>query len=133
MHVIRRPWDNIATMAYRACGSKDARVTPRALTAAARRFFTLHTAVRAIQRELTAEESLVMHGDDLAADARGEIERLLEFLGVAVDPAFLDASRELVRPEPNRSADRFDWPPELARSIQASMRADPLLARYDPL
>jgi hypothetical protein len=130
VHVIRRPLDNIATMAYRACGSKDARVTPRALTAAARRYFTLHETVQAIASELAADEHLVVHGDDLAADARVEIARVLKFLGVAADPEFLDATRALVRPEPNRSAGRFQWSPTLAREIEVSVCNDPLLARY---
>ena len=124
VHVVRNPFDNIATMARRA---------PRLpLADHVDTYFTLAATVDEVAARLPAGDLHRVRHEDLVADSRGELAGLCRFLGVdpGADAGYLDACAALVAPSPHRSRDQADWPPGMLDDIAARAGAHDWLAGY---
>ena len=121
VHVIRNPYDNIATKALR---------TGRALPDAARRYLANVAAVEAVKAQAGARVHDV-HLDDLIADPVPVLRSLVVALGLDPEvPGYLDACTELLFKTPSRTRDRVVWPARLRTDLETRLAAVPFLARY---
>lgn len=126
IHVIRNPFDTIATIARRAAAGP---YSPD-LEVAMRRYFSLCATVDEIRPRLHEGELYELrHEEFVAAPSRG-LARLCAWLGL--DPAsdYLAACRKTVRPTPRRSREAVRWSPALLAEVGARMQAHPHLAGY---
>lgn len=120
VHVVRHPLDNIATLHRRQDLS---------LPAAVRLYFENATTNDRLVRE-NYDDVLTVHLEDVIGDPRAEMSRLCEFLDLQAFPDYLDACAAAVFPEPRRTRDLVDWPPELLADILGQCRATSFLRRY---
>lgn len=120
IHVVRNPFDNIATLANRA-------QTP--LEPAMETYFQLCDGVERIKARYPDRVLDIGH-EDLVAEPRAHIRRLGQFLGLAVDQAYLDACAGLVFPAASRSRDSRVWPLAVIREIERRSRRHRHLASY---
>jgi hypothetical protein len=122
IHHVRNPYDNIATIARRY---------RRPLTWAAARYLpTVPGNVNLLRQHIDREEQIESHHEDLVADPRHELTRLLTFLGLEPAPDYLDACCAIVHTEPRRSRFEVDWPGEVRDAVAREIDKHEHLRRY---
>jgi hypothetical protein len=116
VHVVRNPYDNIATM-KRIHGDK-----------AVGRYG------RRIKGVVTVKEAgfpvLDVHLDDVIDDPRRELARICEFYGVEADAAYLDACAAVVADQPSRTGKEVDWSKSDLGAIRTLIDENDWLSRY---
>lgn len=120
IHVVRNPFDNIATWANRM---------QRSLETAAERYFALGEAVERIRAHYPGSV-LDIHHEHLVARPCDEIERLCGFLGLPVDGDYVAACAASVASSPHRSRHSRVWPMALVRDIERRSHGYGHLAGY---
>ncbi len=121
VHVVRDPYDNIATKARRT-GTSPAY--------AARTYFA-NAAVTAALHDRPETRVLDVHLEDLIADPRRALAGLLNGLGLDPDPpGYLDACAGILFDRPRRTRAGVAWDPELRRWIEGQLGGYPFLRRY---
>lgn len=143
IHVLRNPFDNIATMSLKPTFedgkgqvSRQLRrlrrfFSRRSVMHAAMHYFELHAANRRLIERIGAENVRTLYYEDFVADPRRMLSDLVAWLGRTADPGYLDDCAAVVFPEPRRSRDRIRWPAALLAEIEARIGEAPLLARYN--
>jgi len=121
VHVVRNPYDNIATKALR---------TRRSLADAAAIYFANADKIA----ELSARDDIAVHDlhlDDLIARPRAVLADLVGALGLDTNvPDYFDACAGILFARPNRTRDRVTWPPSLVRRIESRLADRPFTQRY---
>jgi hypothetical protein len=116
VHVIRNPYDNIATM-KRIHGD-------RAVIRYRRR-------VDGVQAVKDAGFPVIdVHLDDVIDDPRRELARICEFYGVEADPDYLDRCAAVVAGEHSRTGETIEWQPQERQAIEDLIERCDWLARY---
>ncbi|MCB9541290.1 MAG: sulfotransferase [Myxococcales bacterium] len=115
IHVVRSPWDNIATICTRG----------RALDDAIGWYFETCAAVAGIRARLPADDVFELHHEALIAEPRRWLFALADFLGVARETQWADACAAVVDPRPSRSRERVAW----SAAQRAEVRRQ--VARFD--
>lgn len=121
IHVVRDPYDNIATIYNRSA---------EPLEAAVDEYLGLAGAVAAINEHARPGQIHEMHHDDLVADATVELGRLCGFVGVTASPGYVEDCASIVFPTSKRTRDTAPWTPELLGRVERATATYPWLARY---
>lgn len=121
VHVVRNPYDNIATMSRR---SGDG------LAAAAERYFWLCDGIMSVTRQLRPGEMFEFSHEDLLQDPDTWLSAVSGFLGLLPADDYLAACRELIKPTPRRSSRSVAWPAELVGDVETRIGAYPFLIPY---
>jgi hypothetical protein len=121
VHVVRNPFDNIATKARRQGTS---------LRYASSSYFA-NVEVVARLREREGESVLDVHLDDLLGDPAAQLARLVGFLGLSTpDEGYLAACASILFEKPRRSALEADWDAALVREIERRAGEVDFLRRF---
>ena len=121
IHVVRNPYDNIATMAWRG---------QRLLAPAVARYQGLSTTVDDVRSRLGSGELLDIRYESFTEDPEHHLRDLCRFLGVTPSPDYLRACAALVKPTHSRSRDRLPWSADERREVEALIQRRPVLAGY---
>ncbi len=119
VHVVRSPWDNIATIARRDVNSPEA--VPDYLPQAAGRYFKRCESIHRVREHQPDLPILDVYHEDFVGDPRRGLEHLSDFLGVERDEAWIETCRAFVYAKPHRSRFAIDWPEALTDHIRSSM------------
>lgn len=121
VHVIRNPYDNIATIFARS---------PKGdLAGAVEHYLGLHRGVATVRQRLEPGEILDLHYEDLLEDPAGRLGELCSFLGLPPAEDYLADCARILRPaRPTRH--QAPWTPALRQRVAAAAQADPRLASY---
>jgi Sulfotransferase family len=130
IHVVRNPFDNIATIAAR--DADDGLVSPSdALGASIGRFAGFAQTSEEIINRLGPDEIHEVRHEDFMSDARGRLVALCEFLGVSAPSSdYLSACERLVYASPHRSRDRASWSEGQRASVEEIIARHPFFASY---
>lgn len=121
VHVVRNPFDNIATKARR---------TQTSLRWAADIYLSHVAAVEALKRAHGGAVRDVFL-DDLIAAPRKELRSLLAWLGVEDPPEpYLEACSAVLFDRPRRTRGERPWPSDLLGEVRERFRACEFLARF---
>jgi hypothetical protein len=121
LHVVRNPFDNIATKARRASTS---------LRWAADVYLAHVAAVEQLKQD-EGDAVIDVFLDDLIADPRRQLSGLLARLGVDELPAdYLDACSGRLFDRPKQTRSQMRWSPDLLRDVRARLRDCEFLARF---
>jgi hypothetical protein len=121
VHVVRNPFDNIASMKLR----RDA-----PLESVAEQYLGLCGAMAALRRRFAADELAEVRYEDLVAHPRTALRSLAGFLGVDADPAWVAAAAAVVDDRPSRSRAKLTWTAELVRGIERGIGRHEFLDGY---
>ena len=121
IHVVRNPFDNVATMAQR--GQRD-------LSAAIENYRRLGTTVEDVRARLSPDELLDVRYEAFADEPARHLHELCTFLGVTAAPDYVEACTALVRPSTTRSRDRLTWSAAERRGVEVLIEQRPVLAGY---
>jgi len=123
IHVVRHPFDNIATIALR-----DRR--NRGIRRATEFYFSLVAQMEQIEKLLAPQQVLDVYLDVLTREREREIARWAAFLGVEADEEWLKAGAQIVFDSPRKTRCRVQWPEGLQEEIRERSRRCPFLARF---
>lgn len=125
IHVVRNPFDNIATMALQSAarGTVD-------LSADADHFFERCEGVARLEDDLAPGELYRTTHEEFVADPKAGLEALLRWLGLDPEPDHVSACVATVRPSPHRSRHKVGWPPEVRRDVERRALGFPFLTGY---
>lgn len=121
VHIVRNPYDNIATMARRAKSSVDKQVEP---------YFERVVACAAARERTEPARWFEGSHEELIAAPKPFLERLAVFLGLTPEPDWLDACAGVVFESPRRGRDRVEWPEAVRREVAARAADHVQLAGY---
>lgn len=94
IHIIRNPYDNIATMMIR---------TGRTFDSAFGEYFSRWTALLAVRRRFAPDELMVLRHEDVLADPKGSLTRLCSFVGIEAERVYLDSCASILYRSPSQS------------------------------
>lgn len=131
VHVIRNPFDNIATMARRRA-QRRGRTSADAidLTAATDRYFFLCDANVRIKARLDDAAVYDLRHEQFVREPAAELRALCHWLGLDPRPDYIEAAAGIVFDAPHRSRDLVEWPPVLRERIERGIDAVPFLTGY---
>jgi hypothetical protein len=117
--VVRNPFDSIATASRR---------TGKSLEVSASRFFRLCSTVAEIRSGPTAV--LDLRHEELVTDARGQLRRVLGWLGLDEQTEYVEACAATVFDNPHRTRHEVVWREEVLTRVEAATRSYDFLAGY---
>ena len=120
VHVLRNPFDNIATMSRQREHTLDSAIADYASLADGVAGFL----------ERGGEEVLTVHHKQLIEDPRAELSTLCKFLGVEAGDDYLDACAAIVFPAPRRTRTTIEWTPAAIRRVEDLVERHPHLEGY---
>jgi hypothetical protein len=121
VHVMRNPFDNIAT---------QARYMRRSAADMVDAYFSWHATNLKVAATLPPNEIFHVHHEDFVASPRERLAELCTFLGVAAPKSFLDACASIVFERPRRSRDGAGWDPAMIAEVERRCAQSPFLRRY---
>jgi hypothetical protein len=122
IHVVRDPYDNIASHVRVSDGGS--------VSGAIERYFRTAQIVRDVRGRAGDGVILDVHLDDLIAEPRAELRRVLGFLELDAAEDLLRACEEKVFSEPRRTRAEIEWTDADLREIATGAAEIPWLARY---
>ncbi len=120
IHVVRDPFDNVATMFLRSEGDLDGALT------------NYLAQVDTVQRtaEVVGEDMITVHHESMVTRPREELQRLCQFLGLEADEDYLAAAAGIVFDSPRRTRDRVEWAQPARERLLEGIERYPFLRRY---
>lgn len=114
IHVVRNPFDNVATMYLRGRYP----ILRRPLSACIDDFAAMARATEELKRRLSPEELLEVRHEDVVERSAECLERLCAFLDVDSEPDYVRSATTIVRPSASRSRDRLIWRASDVRRVE---------------
>jgi hypothetical protein len=121
VHVVRNPYDNIATMMLRGGRTFDSAFAQYAANC---------EAIVPLTERIGSERLLRVRHEGLVADPRGTLAELCGFLGVEADEPYLAAASAQVYRSPARSRTEVEWRPDDDRRVRDLIGRFDFLAGY---
>jgi hypothetical protein len=121
IHVVRHPYDNIATISARH---------EMSLPEAADYFFGMCESADRVLRSLSERERITVHHEEFIAAPEQGLVNLCAFLDLECSPGYLDDCAKLVWSKPRASRHDVEWPGSLRSEIAERAAALPFLAGY---
>jgi hypothetical protein len=123
VHVVRNPFDNIATIHRR---SRD-----RSLEDALEHYFRMVEGVQWLKSRLEGDETLVDVRHEALLERPAEtLEGLCHHLGLEPEPGYLRDAASIVWRRPHRSRDAVAWPAAVREEVEKRAARIPFLAGY---
>jgi hypothetical protein len=123
IHVVRNPYDNIATM--HAKSAKD-----RPLEVSFEHYLGMARNILELKRKLPEEEFFDLRHEDLVAHPQARLQALCHFLDLEPDAAYLSACASIVFHAPHRTRKDVHWTPELLARAEREFSQLPFLSSY---
>ncbi len=138
LHVIRNPFDSIATMHNRNRSVVKARrragttgvVLPDLLDRKIASYFEQSRRMEEV-RTTRNLEILNIYQERYLEEPIGGLARIIEFLGLSASDDYLQRCSSVALSEPRRSRFSIEWPPGSIASVRSRMREFETLCRYD--
>jgi hypothetical protein len=122
VHVLRNPFDNVASLYRRGRG--------RSLESCLDRYLAMLEGVAELRTRLAADELLDLRHEAFVADPRAELSSLCRFLSVEPGRDYLDACAATVWPEAHHTRDEIPWPAATRRRLEARIEQHEVLEGY---
>ncbi len=126
VHVVRNPYDNVATIAR-----KDTHDLKKAIGF----YFRLCRVNARIIERMGDEQVLTLRHEDLIAEPATQLRRMAKFLQLEEDAGWLSACSAIVAGKPHRSRDDIKWGPAALVAMKKHLPTIDFLRGYefDPL
>jgi hypothetical protein len=121
IHVVRNPFDNIATMMVRG---------GRTFEDAFGQYAANCEAIVPLSERIGADSLSRIRHEDLVLDPRDTLASLCRFLGVEAEPDYLEAAAGILFRSPSRSREGVEWPAERVKRVDELIRRFDFLAGY---
>ncbi|MEA5472294.1 sulfotransferase [Spirulina sp. 06S082] len=124
IHVIRNPYDNIASILVRGQGDWS---SPEFCI---KKYFSLCEIVERVQKKVAVEQFHQLRHEDFIVNPQETLTKLCEFLGQSAPEDYLCDCASIVFASPNKTRTKIQWKPEEIERIQAEMEKFDFLKGY---
>ena len=120
IHVVRNPFDNIATMAFRSGNSLISQVKKY-------RWYieNLHDVLK-----LGRHEYLTIYHEDFVMHTKQQLELICNWLQLDTNQSYIEDSASIVYKSPHMSRGRVEWGVEERKEVEEIIENWPVLSRY---
>ena len=127
IHVVRNPFDNIATMAL-----KESRKSglPLDLQATIDRYFKVCESVTTVERIADNSTVLTLRHENFVRDPESQLRNLCVWLGVDYSEDYLSACASIVFESPHKSRNKVEWSPSDRRAVEQGIGHFSFLSGY---
>ena len=122
IHVVRNPFDNIATMS-----KKNFLSLPQSVDMHLKRCRFIWN----FNRQHEDINFLTVHHEKIIASPENEIKRLCEFLNVEAGDSYIKDCSSIVFKGPSKTRATVDWNKDLIMRVQKAIQEIPFLSEYD--
>ncbi len=131
VHVVRNPFDNIATFSIKAAARRQhSDVTTSDIENSIQRYFRVCKSVMNVKSLVDTADDLDFRHEDLITSPDDELRALCLWLGVEASPTYLSDCQAVVFPSPQKRRHKIQWPNGLKQRIQNEMQPFPFLEGY---
>ena len=134
LHVVRHPFDNIATISKRPLPGLGkwiaggvVKKSGDSLLDAENYYFAL---VESVMQTLARAKTLTIHYESLVAEPHKTLANVCHFLGLSAPTDYLDACASIILPQPKLTRHEIIWPPGTQDRIRERCAAVPFLQGY---
>lgn len=121
IHIIRNPFDNIATIA---------RLGKISLPKAIDYYFALADNIIRVKTVLGPDDLIDIKHEDLMAQAKQNLKALCQHLGVTAPESYLDNCAKIIWSKPHKSRYESDWTPHLIDEVSRRLNNYDFLKDY---
>lgn len=125
IHVVRNPFDNIATIALR-----KAKHNSLDIQATIDRYFAVCESVMKVKAMADSVDVFDLRHEDFIRDPKAQLRNLCLWLGVEPSSSYLDACASIVFESPHKSRHKLEWNVALKQEIESKMHLFPFLEGY---
>jgi hypothetical protein len=129
IHVVRNPFDNIATMALKKA-QKDTQQNSLDLQATTDRYFRVCESVMKVKEMADSGDVFDLRHEDFVSDPKAQLRNLCLWLGVEPSSSYLDACASIVFESPQKSRYKIEWTVDLKQEIENKIYLFPFLEGY---
>jgi len=133
VHIVRNPFDNIATMAIKNVtrNSLDSwKFQELDVQATVDRYFSVCESVMKVKSMVDAVNVLDLRYEDFIEDPKTHLHELCLWLGVEPSTSYLDACANIVFESPHKSRHRLKWNTAIKQEIEDKMLLFPFFEGY---
>ncbi|WP_345969860.1 sulfotransferase [Sulfurimonas sp. HSL1-6] len=130
IHVIRNPYDNISTMAYRVVGSDKSKVTPEALTGELEHYFSLVETANSVFEQVDVADVIHVKIENFMEHPKEELKRICDFLGLETTEEYLNACAAIVYTKPHKTRNDYTWDEALKARVSGEIEKYPFFEGY---
>ncbi|MDY7020341.1 MAG: sulfotransferase [Cyanobacteriota bacterium] len=125
IHVVRNPFDNIATMALRKAkqDSLDVQGTID-------HYFKVCESVMKVAKMVDSVDVYELRQEDFIRDPKGQLRNLCLWLGVETSSSYLEDCASIVFDSPHKSRHKIEWSEDLKQEVESKMRLFPFFDGY---
>jgi len=123
IHVVRNPYDNIATMHHRTGEG-------RPLGEKVEYYLSLCETVSRLKQRLAPDELIDVRHEDVVARPEPSLTRVGTFLGLEMSTDYLRDCSSLLFPSPSRTRDRAPWTAALLDQVEREIQRHEFLQGY---
>ncbi len=124
IHVIRNPYDNIASILVKGKGNW---AIPEFCI---KHYFSLCETVEQVQKKLAVEQFHQLRHEDFVSSPKTTLSKLCEFLGQPASEDYLHDCASIVFESPNKTRTKIQWKTEHIEQIKTEMEKFDFLGRY---
>ena len=131
IHLVRNPFDNVATIANRGHHSdRPADSVAHGDLEGATRFYLRLVEVNAALMRSEGDRVCTLHHEQFVRAPAAGLSELCDFLGVAATPDYLEDAASIVFDQPRRTRDSVTWTPALRGRIEDAIARHDFLSDY---
>jgi len=121
LHVVRNPYDNIATISIR--GGKS-------VERACSQYFRHCEIIKDLRNRIDINILFVIRHEDIIDQPEISLSEMCRFLGLEVPPDYLSACASILFKSPSKSRHKIQWSSELIDSVQSKINEFDFLEGY---
>lgn len=131
IHVIRNPFDNIATFAIKTASyRRNSEVRDTDIEVSIERYFRVCESVMKVKAMVDSVNVLDVHHEDFIKDPKAQLRQLCLWLGVEPSSNYLDDCAKVVFESPRKSRHKVQWNEDLKQQIESKMHSFPFFGGY---
>ena len=138
IHVIRNPYDNIATGALYQLpegiadlkeSNKTFKIDPAIMDSKIEMYFSLHKAIEEAEKKYDLD-IIDVYGTDLILDSKGTLVRICNSLGVTCSNKYLETCSNKIYKTESKTRHRIEWTDDQLKKIQKKINKYDRLRHY---
>ena len=131
VHVVRNPFDNIATFAFKAASyRRSSEVIATDIETSIERYFRVCEAVMKVKEMVDSVDVLDFRHEIFVEEPKAQLGELCLWLGVEPSSSYLNDCEKVVFESPRRSRDKIQWNEESKQQVQSKIQLFPFLEGY---
>lgn len=130
IHVVRNPFDNIATFALRNAKRRNSKAQESDIQESINRYFDVCESVMKVKEMVDSVDVLDIRHEDFIREPKAQLRNLCDWLNVPTTSNYLDACESVVFESPRQSRHQVEWSVDLKQQVEEKMHSFPFLEGY---